>query len=593
MGMGMRRISILSPISRLSPTRERESGKKSGKHSRNEWTRKKPEQSIWSPMSVRNDSSTLSLTGVRQTSGPETMVDGYHCQQSGWSEAAGTRRQRRSPVSKKNQSDARCNNLPTQPYDMDTTQTTHISLCAGYGGIDLGLRGAIPNLRTVAFSEIEAFASANLVSKMEAGLLDCAPIWTDLKTFPWRAFRDRVDILSGGYPCQPFSAAGKRLGTDDPRHLWPFIADGIRILRPKLCFFENVEGHITLGLREVIGELESMGYKVSWGIFSAREVGAPHQRKRVFILAHRKCEGLERWGSAMQSAADQCWTSNNTWKSCDLLANTLCNGSGEGWLIRQGADGAESVSNGESWGAWPSRPGEPQHGWEPPRVVGNTRSKRCEQDSALRGQQQASGTSEECGLGVAEAVGDTASDGSHQRDSETRGEESGSEQGRVQELEGGSPSVGDTEYDGLPTQSILRGDETTSDSWGTEEPQQAGQLEGADRPINVPSIQGCTSGSKSMGNTETRWRRESGDETCKGQGHRSARPSRSDDQLSQTKPSMGGDSDGSADWMDYAELYVTTDNRTDELRLLGNGVVPATATRAFLILMKQLLNDHP
>jgi len=95
-----------------------------------------------------------------------------------------------------------------------------------------------------------------------------------------------------------------------------------------------------------------------------------------------------------------------------------------------------------------------------------------------------------------------------------------------------------------------------------------------------------------MGDTETRWRGESGDETCEGQGHRSARPSRSDDQLSQAEPSMGRDPDGSAYWVDNAELYVTSDNRTDELRLLGNGVVPATATKAFLTLMEQLLNDH-
>ena len=163
---------------------------------------------------------------------------------------------------------------------MDTTKpVTHVSLCAGYGGIDLGLKRAIPNLRTIAFSEIEGFACANLVAKMEAGCLDAAPIWTDVKTFPWEEFRGKVDILSGGYPCQPFSAAGKRLGKDDPRHLWPWIADGIRVCRPAVCFFENVEGHISLGLREVVGELQSLGYQTAWGIFSAAEVGAPHQRK--------------------------------------------------------------------------------------------------------------------------------------------------------------------------------------------------------------------------------------------------------------------------------------------------------------------------
>jgi site-specific DNA-cytosine methylase len=112
-----------------------------------------------------------------------------------------------------------------------------------------------------------------------------APIFTDLKTFPAHIFRGCVDIITGGYPCQPFSAAGKRLGTEDPRHLWPYILDHIKAIRPVRCLFENVEGHISLGLREVISDLEEDGYSATWGIFSAAEVGAPHQRKRVYILA--------------------------------------------------------------------------------------------------------------------------------------------------------------------------------------------------------------------------------------------------------------------------------------------------------------------
>ena len=113
-----------------------------------------------------------------------------------------------------------------------------------------------------------------------------APVWTDLKTLPAHCFRDRVDVLTGGYPCQPFSQAGKRRGADDPRHLWPHIKRHIETIRPVRCFFENVEGHISLGLREVIEDLEGLGYETTWGVFSAAEVGAPHQRKRVYILAH-------------------------------------------------------------------------------------------------------------------------------------------------------------------------------------------------------------------------------------------------------------------------------------------------------------------
>lgn len=184
---------------------------------------------------------------------------------------------------------------------MDTSKTiTHISLCSGYAGIDLGLSRIISNFRTIAYSEIEAFACANLVAKMEQGLLDVAPIWTDLKTFPFSEFRGSVDILSGGFPCQPFSAAGRRAGDDDPRHLWPYIVRGIEQLgRPPIVFFENVEGILssqlsrdtwsdepgTPVLLHVLRELERLGYQATAGLFSAREIGAPHQRKRLFILA--------------------------------------------------------------------------------------------------------------------------------------------------------------------------------------------------------------------------------------------------------------------------------------------------------------------
>lgn len=406
---------------------------------------------------------------------------------------------------------------------MDTTQTTHLSLCSGYGGIDLGLRRAIPNLRTIAYAEIEAFACENLLARMEGGQLDPAPIWPDLKTFPWGAFSDRVDILSGGYPCQPFSAAGKRLGTDDPRHLWPFIANGIRILRPRLCFFENVEGHISLGLREVIGELESMGYKVSWGIFSAREVGAPHQRKRVFILAHsdRERGQLSDW-----------WR-----KSAEQML----------------------VSNGKERSVWPSRPGQPQHGWEPPRVVANSASERTNAGQQLCG--------EECGQGRALPLQpDDSGESMGNADCFDRGT---SASGRIDDTKAGSASeiMGDSEG-GMPRQSSA-GDWRES-AGGASETGELGNAEHArlEGQWNNPTCEhwqnkGVQFGATDGGNSNS-W---------------------------QTESTMGGNAYGTPHWMDYAELSVSCDNRTDELRLLGNGVVPATATLAFQTLLAELLNE--
>ena len=168
---------------------------------------------------------------------------------------------------------------------------TVISFCTGYGGIERGLDLAGIKHKVIAYVEIEAYVIANLVDKMESGKLAPAPIWTDLKTFPAHLFRDRTSIITGGYPCQPFSAAGKRQGADDPRHLWPYIRQHIQTIRPERTFFENVEGHISLGLSTVISDLEEDGYAAAWGIFSAREVGASHQRKRVFILGNSKHYG--------------------------------------------------------------------------------------------------------------------------------------------------------------------------------------------------------------------------------------------------------------------------------------------------------------
>ena len=172
-------------------------------------------------------------------------------------------------------------------FSVDNTESlpTVISLCSGYGGIERGMALAGLRHRTLAYVEIEAYAVANLGQKMSAGALAPAPVYTDVATFPAHIFRGAVSILTGGYPCQPFSAAGKRLGEEDPRHLWPHIARAIDVIRPRRVFFENVDGHVSLGLPEVLSDLERRGYKTAWGIFSAEECGAPHRRKRVFIMA--------------------------------------------------------------------------------------------------------------------------------------------------------------------------------------------------------------------------------------------------------------------------------------------------------------------
>lgn len=163
---------------------------------------------------------------------------------------------------------------------------TQLSFCTGGGGLDLGVSLACRpgGIRLRAAVEIEAYAVEVLASRMEEGWLDPVPLYPDLRTFPAADYRG-VSLVTGGYPCQPFSVAGRRRGADDPRHLWPIIRGHVDAIRPGWCFFENVPGHLRLGFREVRDDLRAMGYRVAAGLFTAEEVGAPHLRERLFILA--------------------------------------------------------------------------------------------------------------------------------------------------------------------------------------------------------------------------------------------------------------------------------------------------------------------
>ncbi|MCK4819319.1 DNA cytosine methyltransferase [bacterium] len=281
----------------------------------------------------------------------------------------------------------------------NTKEFRSIELCAGYNGIHLGLKRVIKNLRTVAYVEIEAFADANLVAKMEAGHLDAAPIWTDLKTFNAKPFRDRIHLVTGGYPCQPFSAAGKRLGADDPRHLWPYIHKIVETIRPVFCFFENVEGHLSLGFKEVQQSLRDLGYAVE------AECGAPQQRKRLFILGKLAYSGLDARCSELweqqEELPQELQGGNKLAEPGGLRSSPMVSGSEQGQERKSGKSDnccSKELGNSESnnkrgesittmhreritlgRSSWPSRPGQAQYEWEPPRVVANSVSLRKSQ----------------------------------------------------------------------------------------------------------------------------------------------------------------------------------------------------------------------
>ena len=171
---------------------------------------------------------------------------------------------------------------------MNGVDTTILSLGTGLGGLDLGLvsglRGMGQIARAVCMVEREAACVAILASKMQKGDLAPCPIWLgDVATLPKGCLRS-VDWITAGYPCQPFSSAGQRKGAEHESYIWPVIRETLEDVRPAGVFFENVTGHISMGVREVLSDLERLGFICSWGLFRAEQIGAPHRRERVFIL---------------------------------------------------------------------------------------------------------------------------------------------------------------------------------------------------------------------------------------------------------------------------------------------------------------------
>lgn len=157
------------------------------------------------------------------------------------------------------------------------------SLATGYGGLDLAVE-RLTGAKTVWVSEVDPGACAILEYRFPG-----VPNLGDFTRAYW-ARVPHVDIFTAGYPCQPFSHAGRRKGTDDERHLWPYIATAILALRPRLVVLENVAGHLSLGFGDVLGDLAAIGYDAEWVSLRAADVGACHGRRRVFIAAHPRGE---------------------------------------------------------------------------------------------------------------------------------------------------------------------------------------------------------------------------------------------------------------------------------------------------------------
>lgn len=161
-----------------------------------------------------------------------------------------------------------------------------IAICAGGLGLELGIRIASPEYTSVCFIEWESYAASLIVARMEMEAVDQAPIWDDVTTFDGIPWRGKVDCISAGFPCQPFSVAGQQRGVTDSRNIWPDVARVIRDVSPQIVFLENVPAVLPYYYYEIKPTLQTLGYSVAEGIFSASEVGASHERQRLFILAN-------------------------------------------------------------------------------------------------------------------------------------------------------------------------------------------------------------------------------------------------------------------------------------------------------------------
>jgi len=199
-------------------------------------------------------------------------------------------------------------------------RSKYISLFSGGGGLDLALRIALPQARCVCYVEDEITVASILAARIAEGSLDDAPIWSDVRRFDGRPWRGKVDGIIGGFPCQDLSVAGKRAGIQGKRSgLWAEFARITREVRPGWVFIENVPGLLAnKAMRRVLGDLSALGFDAEWMCVRASDVGAPHKRERVFILAYSPSGGCGEMAQA--KGAD--WQATESERSSPELAHS-------------------------------------------------------------------------------------------------------------------------------------------------------------------------------------------------------------------------------------------------------------------------------
>lgn len=199
-----------------------------------------------------------------------------------------------------------------------------LALFAGAGGGILG--GKLLGWRTICAVEFDQYAASVLAARQNDGLLTPFPIWDDVCTFQGKPWRGLVDVVSGGFPCQDISSAGKGAGIEGERSgLWVEMARIIGEVRPRYVFVENSPMLTSRGLGRVLGDLAEMGYDARWGVLGAADVGARHQRDRIWILADfekLQCDGCDYIAENRVEREEKSKSGNNSWKA--NVADTKC-----------------------------------------------------------------------------------------------------------------------------------------------------------------------------------------------------------------------------------------------------------------------------
>ena len=273
-----------------------------------------------------------------------------------------------------------------------------LSLFSGAGGSLLATKHLL-KWRTVGYVEFNKYCQQVLAQRIKEEFLDEAPIFGDINGFiesgVAKKYKGYVDVVTAGFPCTPHSTAGRRLGKEDPRNLWPQTLAVIRLLRPRYAFLENVPGLLTVNAGEmfaqILSDLAEIGFDARWTCLGADDVGAPHRRKRLWILAYtrhtespRRIQveegqqpgtGGETWGQPTSRGMDVADSDSLRRSPNEAGRNTRALGGAKGQTQEGGAeqafpphssseDEADSDSAGQSASYWPTEPnvGRVAHG---------------------------------------------------------------------------------------------------------------------------------------------------------------------------------------------------------------------------------------